>query len=382
MNSTNPWDISLEARKREFIKAKKQGRKLAIILYSSEDLASSFRYRAYNIYQATKNSKKWQLIYFFTSEIESIMQLIPESNLVILGRIHKWSIKYDEFVFLARSNHLKVLLDLDDCVCGQSHIKEMFNVVSPDSVDQDYWLSASANIELLANLTDGFITTNDFLGKLLSRTHHQKPYKVIPNFLNQQQIIYSSNLPPKDINSESTFTIGYFSGSHTHLTDFESVYAELLQLLKDYEDIKIRIVGMLSLPQSASYYLKSGRIEIKPIVDYLTLQKLISEVNLNIAPLADNIFANCKSELKFFEAAIVRTPTLASPTAAFKSAIQNSKTGFLCRPGEWYDTILKLRNDQELSKTVSNNAYNYCLEKYSPDYNIATIERVYDYYSK
>ena len=52
---------------------------------------------------------------------------------------------------------------------------------------------------------------------------------------------------------------------------------------------------MLKLPDSAKEYLESGQIEYEEMVDFLTLEKLISEVDVNIAPLADNVFANCKS---------------------------------------------------------------------------------------
>ena len=47
------------------------------------------------------------------------------------------------------------------------------------------------------------------------------------------------------------------------------------------------------------------RIDILPLADFLTLQTLIGSTGLNIVPLQTNIFTNCKSELKYFEAAIV-----------------------------------------------------------------------------
>ena len=59
-NNTTPWSIDLEARISELKTAKKSGKKIAAIIYSDKDLYSSFRYRAYNMYESTKNySKKW-----------------------------------------------------------------------------------------------------------------------------------------------------------------------------------------------------------------------------------------------------------------------------------------------------------------------------------
>ncbi|MBR2864237.1 glycosyltransferase [Candidatus Saccharibacteria bacterium] len=382
-NNQMPWDISLAERKEEVVAALKSGKKVALMLYPKIDQTSSFRYRSYNIYRATKFSKKWQLVYFYMEEIQAVFDLLPKVQLLVFGRIEKWSNELDELALLARQNNIKIAYDLDDCVCGLKHIKEMFNVVSPDSIDQEYWINASAQYELISYLADGFIVTNDYLGKILSESHDNKPYMVIRNSLNQEQIDFSKELlKEKNANNGKDFIIGYFSGSHTHACDFEVVYPELLQLLDGYSDMKLRIVGMLKLPASADKYIKSKQIEFVSMVDFLTLQRLISEVNVNIAPLANNVFTNCKSELKFFEAALVKTPTIASPTFSFKNSIKNNKTGFLCQPGEWYDRIVDLYKNRELGEKIASEAHNYCLENYAPSKCLEEIEKAYDFYGK
>ncbi len=375
-----PWNIPLDVRKHDVSSALKSGKKVALMLYPKVDQASSFRYRSYNIYQATKLSKKWQLVYFFMDEIGTVQSLLPECHLLVFGRIEKWSRELDDLKILACENQIKIAFDLDDCVCGQKNIKTMFNVVSPDVIDQEYWIKTSAEFELVSLLSDGFIVTNDYLGKVLSSSHDHKPYQVIPNSLNSEQINYSANLSKPS--RGSLFTIGYFSGSHTHATDFEVVYPELLQLLSEHKDFRLKIVGMLQLPKSADKFIKNGQIKFVKIADFLTLQKLISEVDVNIAPLSNNTFANCKSELKFFESALVKTPTIASPTYAFAHSIQDGKTGFLCQPGEWTDAILKLYQDTKFAETIAENAYKYALDNYSPESILPQIEKAYDYYGK
>ncbi|MBQ8984547.1 glycosyltransferase [Candidatus Saccharibacteria bacterium] len=374
-----PWNISLEERTKELKQAKAAHKKIAIILYPEQDKASSFRYRGYNIYQATKNSKKWQLIYFFLEEISTVFELISEIDILIFGRITRWSPEFDRLAIAAKNNNITTLQDLDDCICGTKYIKDMFNVVSPDFVDQEYWINTCAHYELISYLADGFIVTNDYLGKILSQSHGGKPYKVIKNFLNNEQIKLAQSIGKQN---NSDFRIGYFSGSHTHLTDFEVVYPEILQLLEDNQNFKLIIVGMLDLPETAKKYIEKGQIICRPMVDFLTLEKLQSEVDVNIAPLAENIFANCKSELKFFEAGLVKTPTVASPSYSFSRAIVNNKTGFLCKPGQWYDTITNLYNDTELKDRIASSAFQSSIENYSPENNLKQIEKVYDYYAE
>ncbi len=381
--NSSPWDIPLETRKAELLSAKESGKKIALMLYPDENKASSFRYRGYNIYQATKSSESWQLIYFFTTELDAVFKLVEKADLLIFGRITTWSPKLDELAFLARKGGAKVLQDLDDCICGTYYIKDAFNLISPDFVDQEYWINTCAHYELISYLADGFIVTNEYLGHKLSEAHNKKPYRVIKNFLNKEQINYSESLlKEKNITNHQAFTIGYFSGSHTHVTDFEVVFPELLDFLDSHKDAKLKIVGLLQLPPSAEKYLQSGQIEFSPMVDFLTLEKLVSTVDVNLAPLDDNIFANCKSDLKFYEAALVKTPTIASPTFAFKKAIKPGETGFLCRPGEWYDTLEGLYQDTNLRQKVADRAYDYCLSTYSPDACLTEIEESYDFFTK
>lgn len=384
-NNTTPWSIDLEARVSELKTAKKSGKKIAVIIYSDKDLYSSFRYRAYNIYEATKDySKKWQLIFFFENELTELKKQLKNVDLLIFGRLERWQLQYDSLAIAAREYGAKIAFDLDDCICGTKYIRNMFNVVAPDTVDQDYWINKSAHMEMISQLADGFIATNEYLGKILSDSHDKKPYRVIPNFLNQAQIKASEEILSRDrTKTESdTFTIGYFSGSHTHVTDFEVIYPELIQLLENHPNFKLKIVGMLPLPHSAEALVKNGQIEFIKLVDFLTLQRLLASVDVNVAPLADNVFTNCKSELKFFEAALMKTPTIASPTFIFKKAIKNNKTGLLCRPGEWTDAILKIYNDKDFAKAISNEAYVYTLETYHPEKVVKQIEDAYDFFSQ
>ena len=68
---------------------------------------------------------------------------------------------------------------------------------------------------------------------------------------------------------------------------------------------------------------------------YVELQRSIAEVEVNIAPLQHNAFNVCKSDLKFFEAAVVGTWTVASHTPSLDAAVDDGVTGRLARDHEW-----------------------------------------------
>ena len=88
-------------------------------------------------------------------------------------------------------------------------------------------------------------------------------------------------------------------------------------------------------------------------------------MDVNIVPLVENEFTNCKSELKFFEASIVGTLTCAAPTFVYRKIIKDGKNGYICRRGEWYNTIKNLYENGisdaviEEAKKVSQSEYAY-----------------------
>ena len=101
--------------------------------------------------------------------------------------------------------------------------------------------------------------------------------------------------------------------------------------------MKLRIVGFLGVTGGIEKF--GSRVELYPLQDPINLQRLIAEVEINISPLQNNLFTNCKSELKYFEAAITGTITVATPTYSFSRAIVDGENGFLAKAFDWEDKL-------------------------------------------
>ena len=128
-------------------------------------------------------------------------------------------------------------------------------------------------------------------------------------------------------------TVGYFSGTPSHQHDFAIVTGALCRLLDRDPDVRFRIGGFMDdIGELAGF---GDRVERLPLHDWVNLQRLIAEVEVNIAPLQENMFTNCKSELKFFVAAVVGTWTVATPTSTFAAAMEDDRAGRLCDAYDW-----------------------------------------------
>ena len=217
-------------------------------------------------------------------------------------------------------------------------------------------------------LCDGVITTNAFLAEKV-RDFSGLPTWTVPNFLNQAQIDLSSQIRAAKQHSEwardGQIDIGYFSGTPTHARDFALIEPALVSLLESNPAVRLRIVGFP--PQSELLAPFAHRIETLPLQDFLNLQRVIGDVEINVVPLQDNEFANCKSELKYFEAAIVGTVTIATPTFTYRGAIDDGWNGYLATAQQWDDVLRERVAAVDGVRTVAERAAADALERYAPE---------------
>ena len=97
------------------------------------------------------------------------------------------------------------------------------------------------------------------------------------------------------------------------------------------------------------------------------MPQLISQVDINLAPLVDSIFNRAKSEIKWLEAAMVKVPTIASDIGAFADMVIDGQTGLLAKENEWKEKLDSLIFSAELRQKLAENAYHFVLENCSLD---------------
>lgn len=345
-----------------------------VVLYVVEDTKSAqFRYRVKNIIEALKGSEEWAARWVLRSDFTDA-DFLGVDLVVILRQTGKDK-KILDCIRKAHENNLKVLFDLDDLVFDYKNLPVLMRGTNSKNVA--YWTGYIWGIRKIATKVDGFITTNDFLAKKLERSFG-KIVKVIPNSLNSEQIkVADESLEEK---KHDGFVIGYFSGSPTHTKDLRLIEPEIFRFLDEHKDAKLRVVGYMELSFEMQERVKNGQVEACGLVDYLEQIKMMAKVDVNIAPLVVNDFTNCKSELKFFEAAAVETVTIASPTYTFEKAISDGENGFLAHPGEWYDKLEYLYNNTKERQKIAKAAREYALKHYYGKGFLKEVKEAYNFF--
>ena len=197
-----------------------------------------------------------------------------------------------------------------------------------------------------------------------------KPSFVIPNGLNLVQLELSGQAleEVRKTPQRLEVRIGYFSGTLTHQSDFRVVAPVLVRLLGEFPSLVLTVVGDFNLEQFPEFAVFADRVEKRPFVDWRLLPSEISRVNINLIPLVINPFTEGKSDLKYYEAAMVQVPSVASPTEVYQSCIKHGSNGFLARTeDDWQAALRALIVDPEMRRQVGKRAYLHAIEHYVPE---------------
>lgn len=248
-----------------------------------------------------------------------------------------------EVLEYCRVNGIRTVFDVDDYVFEPAIIDQVAGVAELNREQRaQYEWGVRAYRSLLFSC-DRATTTTPFLQDRMNQLGREA--YLVPNSFNAAQRELSDTLLAARQDSDETVRICYFSGSKTHARDFAQCAGAIQTVMQENPNVVFRLVGLLDL--DSSWLPFSERIERAGFMDPLAMLRSLSECGINIAPLEEgDPFCEGKSELKFFEAALVEVPTVASRTGPFAQAIEDGVNGMLASSAaEWAQKLRKLVAD-------------------------------------
>ena len=333
----DPWTATFAERKATLLSGDPR-----IAYYYAHPDTSTFRYRAFNMIEALRDAEPdASAAWLTTDDGARALEVLDEIDLLVVCRA-LYTPHVGAMIARAKSLGKRVLYDIDDLMFDDRYTHLVMETLAQPVEEESLqaWFQMIARAGCTMRLCDGVITTNAFLAEKV-RDFSGLPTWIVPNFLNQAQIDLSSRNP----RCEAAFGMGarrpdrhrVFQRNTDTRAGLRADRARARQPPRVEPSVRLRIVGFP--PQSELLAPFTHRIETLPLQDFLNLQRVIGDVEINVVPLQDNEFANCKSELKYFEAAIVGTVTIATPTFTYRGAIDDGRNGYLATAQQWNDIL-------------------------------------------
>jgi GT2 family glycosyltransferase/glycosyltransferase involved in cell wall biosynthesis/SAM-dependent methyltransferase len=208
-----------------------------------------------------------------------------------------------------------------------------------------------------------------------------KPVFVLPNGFDDA-VFLRSRLAVRlrrAVVPEPLCRIGYASGSRTHQRDFALLAPAVADVLRAHPEARLVLFRRaFELDEFPIFDDLRDQIEWRELVPLEDLPLELSRFDINLAPLeVGNPFCEAKSALKFFEAALVDVPTIASPTGPFRAVIADGVTGFLADGvDEWHMALSTLVADPALRQAVGRAARVSALWEHGPTRRAQAVQAI------
>lgn len=260
----------------------------------------------------------------------------------------------------AKHRRKTCVLDVDDLVFHSDFI-DHFYFLNKKSSSFSVYKDLLANIERTFHLVDILLGSTPAIASIAQK--HRKTSLYFRNMLRQSKLQMYNKIY-EDRASFKEPIIGYFSGSDTHDKDFEMIQPILEQLFSTHPNVKLLVMGFV---QSSSFFEKfSERIILQEFDSYDTYLRSLQRCKVVVIPNAEiNEFTQCKSSIKFLEAAAVGTPVISSPIYEMLFSIDHGATSWIAKGKNDWVKYIEIALSGEHAEYIGENARKHVFERFS-----------------
>lgn len=311
------------------------------LLFVAADFGGSSWYRIVQpagLCQELYEESKWSL------PDQLPVKYLQESDIVILQR-QCHDIAYKSTQRLLKLNKI-IVSEIDDNIWS----------IPPDTENMyKFWTKDRIKgFGEILKISHAVTVSTPKLAKMVSEFN--KNVYVVPNL-----VVFDRSYVKPDYGK---VRIGW-AGSESHMPDFtDDIQDALLDIKETFKDrVDIFMFGIVSpkLFTKVTFYPF-----LQPHLFLANLQKI--GMDIGVVPNRQNLFNDCRSNLKFVEYSSVRAVTIASKTDSYNNSIINGQNGILIRKNSrkaWYNAIKEMIENETARRQIADRAYDYCYENFS-----------------
>ena len=251
----------------------------------------------------------------------------------------------------------KVVLDLDD---------DPFNLNKEHYAYKDF-MERRPQYENFIRNADHVIVSTEPIKSAIS--HLNDKVTVIPNAIDPE--IWKVKRKKR---KDGKIRIGWF-GSGSHLVDMPLILPVIEAIEKKYPNVEFHLAGMVHAD------IQEGRrFHHEGTKGYAQYPQWVADMDLDIAlaPLLDTPFNRAKSNIKWLEHSMLKTPMVLSDVKPYSESVVNYKTGFLASTqAQWIKYLSWLIENPDKRKEIGENAYKAVIKDWLIDKQLPKYEALF-----
>ncbi len=258
--------------------------------------------------------------------------------------------------YIAEARRLGVVLayDIDDPIFDADTYRSNRNLETLSDAEREHLLaSADLHLDVMRECQFQFVSTTGMAERV--RACLGVEASVWPNVVDAETTQLAARYSHQPPAAREETVLAYMSGSRAHDRDFESVATVLAGLLESHTTLVLMLVGYVEVPAALAPY--SDRLRRIPFGNYHEYFAALSRAQLVAVPLLIDQFNGCKSAIRFYEAALLGIPVVASRVGQFSEVINHGENGYLAaNTDEWTAALSALLDDAGLRHRMGEAA--------------------------
>ncbi len=314
---------------------------------------------------------------FRPEQVDEFMSAVVGARAAIFYRVPAFP-SIISAIHTARSLGVITYYEIDDLIFDYDHYPDEFTSFEGQITENDYaGLKYGVPLFRFAmKLCDRAIASTSVLGSFMEAFVREKSVTVLPNGLDRRndEIMRRNR---GSIKSGDCFNIFYGSGTKSHNRDFNALAgAALVTIFDRFPNVRLIVVGNLELSPALARF--SERITKIPFVaDVHEYWSLLAACDLNIAVLSPGLMADCKSEIKWLEAAMLGVASAVSATATYEAVLADGEDAILIKDcvSAWEQAFERLIVNEKDRVAIARRAKAKAVKLYSLNTTSAILKR-------
>ncbi|NTV41000.1 MAG: glycosyltransferase family 4 protein [Candidatus Moranbacteria bacterium] len=332
------------------------------ILFIIAGVGDSALYRAHN--QAEELRMHGFKVSVTMQDNPFLLSLSRKFKIFIFNRTIR-TVNTDKLIENIKKQGKEIIFDTDDLVFDAKYIQQTDHYARMSKFEKRQYEKGVGEEIIKDPYVKVCTTSTKFIATILQE--YGKRVFVITNKLSNQWLEIAEKLLKNHVDEKENrekIRIGYFSGTIGHNKDFATISDALIRILEKYPQVEIFLAGPLELEKKLDEF--SERFVRSFFVPRKKHFENIFYCDIILAPLERDVFSEGKSELKFFEAGLLKVPVVAVRNSTYADVISDGENGFLAESeNEWVEKISKLIEDSKFRKNMGEKACKKALQDYT-----------------
>lgn len=304
------------------------------------------------------------------AEVDAFLTALPGASAALFYRLPATPLTV-RAIAACRALGVTSYYDVDDLIFDPAHYPEPLDTYGA-SVSPSFYHSLQMGVPLfraaMALCDHGIASTTRLAGFMEGVVRSGRCF-VLPNGIDSHDADYFGFAVPK-VRRNDEVVLFYGSGTKAHNSDFlDLLGGPLLTLMTRHPALRLIVTGFLSLDARFDP-VRDRVVQLGWTKDLPSYWSLLAEADINMAVLIPSPTTDCKSEIKWLEAAAMGVPSVVSATHRYVEVLEDGVDALLARDSdEWLRALDALVRSPDRRRALVEAARAKALRLYGLDGN-------------